>query len=245
MYKIAICLIATISFSYNTFKFCTIKSADKKIRAIHLIYNLPTVNWDSSIINMNNTYDVFYYKDYIMYRFPYLFDSTVEGKLVLQEERPNYFVFHRDSISGYNYYPRPDPAVHEGKLPVDSVLKYTFQSTAYDSFFSWKPDSSYYDAEGNLLNVYNYAATIKYPENFTYYFYYSKNLKDIRETFSKKMDGIKNRKLFKIRIIAHGAYYKEYNMTFPQRETLLEMKEVSLQNKDEILTYFNKYKQGD
>ena len=75
-------------------------------------------------------------------------------------------------------------------------------------------------------------------EKFDLYFYYTKDLKDISETFSRKMDNVKGMKLHKILVKVSGGFYKEYNITFPPRELLQEMKEITIENKDEIMNYF-------
>ena len=56
------------------------------------------------------------------------------------------------------------------------------------------------------------------------------------------MDNIGGMKLCKILIKVSGGYYKEFKTSFPPRELLQEMKEITIENKDEILGYFKKYK---
>ena len=240
--------VASITFGVLFFNYkgslntCTNKQDSALIKSVHIIYNLPLINLDSSVVNYDNSYDVFYYKDLIMYKFFYQFDSIVNGKQMLQTKRYKYFVFQKDSLFGYNYDPYSNQAKQKNRLAIDSIKKNTFENYSYDSSFYKKTDSIYLGKEKNLLKIYNYRSSQKYPEDFTFYFFYSRKLNYIKESFSKQMDNIKNMKLYKIRIVAHGAYYEEYKMSLPQREYLLEMKEVPLQNKNEILSYFHKYK---
>jgi hypothetical protein len=56
------------------------------------------------------------------------------------------------------------------------------------------------------------------------------------------MDNVKGMKLYKSAGSSKRRFYKEYSMTFPPREFVLEMNEINIENRDEILGYFKKYK---
>ena len=219
-------------FGYiNVLSCCGNKLAGGRIRGAHLAYTIPVNTPDSNFV-LKNTYDVFYYKDLILYKGNYQFDSVVNGKTMVHEQRSDYFVFHKDSLFGYNYH-------NKKRAPVDSMLqKISFQGSTFDTLANIRPDSTYSDSEGNLRKVYNID---KSPESFTIRFYYTKNLKGIAETFSKAMDNIKNMKLFKIIIEGHGARYQKINQTLPRRQYVYEMDALTLQNPEEIKDYFEKY----
>jgi hypothetical protein len=243
MSRIVICFITLFSFTPKNFNSCTNKPTDKQIRAVNMTYDLPVVNWDSTITETKSMYDVFYYEDLIMYKFLYRFDSLVNGKLLLHADRNIFFVFRRDSLFGNTYDPNPHRRIPDRRLRVDSMLKiYSFESSKFDTLLNFKPDSSYFDAEGNLLKIYINPAPDGSPEKFDLYFYYTKKLQGIKETFSKSMDNIKNMKLFKVRILASGAYYEQYKIAFPKREIYYEMKKIPVENTEAILDYFNRYK---
>jgi hypothetical protein len=234
-----------LSLTFKSFNSCSEKFQGKEIEAVHVAYDLPLINADGSDTAINTFYDVYYYRDLIMYQLFYRFDSASGGKPVLTEDRNYYFLFNKDSMFGYTYEPRSNKRIPEGRLPVDSVLsKNINETTVYDSLANLKPDSLMHGSEGILIKVYNKSHPEKYPEDYTIYFYYSKGLDNVRETFSKKMDNIKGKKLFKIKIVARGAFYPEYKLTFPKREIVLEMKEKPIENKDQILSYFEKYEEA-
>ena len=56
-----------------------------------------------------------------------------------------------------------------------------------------------------------------------------------------KMDNVPRMKLFKIRMISEGGYWDQYKITFPKREVKMEMKEVKVENENEILQYLERY----
>ncbi|HEY5967824.1 MAG TPA: hypothetical protein VIU35_07580 [Chitinophagaceae bacterium] len=218
-----------------------------ELRAINLIKTTPLVNRDNSQSIMENRYNVYYYKDLIMYMFNYRFDSLVDNEMVLQETRYFYFVSHKDSAYGYKYQIKIDETnTHRMRYKKDSLLKsYGFESNVYDTLINFKPDSIY-NKKNEIIKVYKNPRSgniAQQVEKSDLYFYYNKELKNISETFSRKMDNIKGMKLYKIVIKVSGGYYTEYEFTFPPRELLQEMKEITIENKDEIMSYFRKYQE--
>jgi len=228
---------------------CGDQHASEKLTAISLIKKTPIVNWDNSLTILDIYYTVYYYKDFVMYKINYEFDSLFNFETVLQEMRYFYFVSHKDSTYGYKYFVKPNPPVNiNQRVNKDSLLKtYKFESNLYDTLINFKPDSIY-DNKNQIIKVYkNPPSPNPAPmvEKFDLYFYYTKDLKDIPETFSRKMDNVKGMKLNKILVKVSGGYYKEYNMTFPPRDLLQEMKQIIIENKEEIMNYFRKYQQQE
>ncbi len=212
------------------------------IRAINVISNFPYVEWDTSIMHVVSFYDVFYHQDIVMYRFNYGFDSLINGKLLLRESRKQLFIFHKDSIYGYEYFVAPNHPAFAGRLLVDSILKvHSYRDNRLDSLLNFECDTSFFDDQKNLVKIYNPPVASAGKEKFTVYLYYTRDLKDIPETFSKKMDNVENMKLFKARIAGHGIYNEQYKMAFPPRESSFEIREIQAKNEKEILAYFNKY----
>lgn len=246
MYNI-FCYIFTMFILFiANINFCTNQKNienNKTLAAINVSYIMPIVNWDGSVTQTKKSYEAYFYEHLIMYKFYYNFDSTDTEKLLLREKRHYYFIFHKDSIFGYNYYIYPQHGFPNGKLLIDSVLKTnTFKDNKFDSLLNFQPDSSYSDDSGNFVKVYNTPRSIEYPEVFTIYFNYTKKLNGINETFSRKMDNVQGMKLFKVVLLAQGAYYEQHKMSMPKREFLYEMKEASLDNSEELFRFFNKYK---
>ena len=227
---------------------CGGQHAFEKLTAINLIKKTPIVNWDSSLTTLEDYYTVYYYDNLIMYKLNYNYDSLVNDEPVLHEMRFFFLVFHRDSSYGYKYFITPNPPINVNqRANKDSMLvKNKFESNIYDTLINFKPDSTYNNKD-EIIKVYKNppsSNSATQPEKSDLYFYYTKKLKDVPETFSRKMDNIKGMKLSKILIKVSGGYYKEFNMSFPARELLQEMKEINVENKDEILGYFKKYKEG-
>jgi hypothetical protein len=215
------------------------KNKIAKIRRVNLVYHLPTVNWDNSITDIHNEYDVYYYKDLVMYELPYTFDSTVNGKHILHEQRRFFFIVQKDSVFGYLYNLNH---LKPFRASVDSTLeKKTFKTNIYDTLARIKANSSFIDNKGDFIRVFNPPSTKNDPTSYTLYFHYSKELNNIPETFSVAMDNVKNRKLIKIRIVAHAIYREAYKIIFPEREIYYEMTAKPVSDPASILGLFNLY----
>lgn len=224
---------------------CGNRQVSEKLTAISLIQKTPLVNRDKSISIMENYYNVYYYEDLVMYKFMYRFDSVSNNELMLQDVRFFFFVFHKDSSSGHIYYIKSDPLVnYNRRVNKDSLLKRNlFEANVYDSLADLKPDSIYQHKD-EIIRVYKNppsASSAQQTEKYDLYFHYTRKLKDVPETFSRKMDNIKRMKLSKILIKVSGGFNNQFNTTFPPRELLEQMTELEIDDENEIMNYFKDY----
>ena len=208
---------------------------------VRMAANIP-VETTKGRYMISNDYDVYYSENLTMYRITVQFDSSVNGKSLLTDNRDRYFVFSNDSSFGLTF----DDRVERGQqvLPrrqsVDSIRKKN--NTVFTTFESGrKPDSSFEDA-GELINVFQFKKTAQFPEDFRFLFYYSDAFKDISETFTKAFDTVGGLKLHKIVIKASGGYHKEFKASLAPREYLYAMKKVSLNDIRTADAYFEKYR---
>jgi hypothetical protein len=188
-----------------------------------------------------------YYKDELcMLRITTHVDSGANGRIFYAEFRYSYFVYHRDSLYGIHYVDKPGtgaPAFRE-RLRVDSTLKmYSAETTTFDNEEGRLPDSSFAEGEG-LVNVYQYKHNDKFPEDFTFYYHYSKAFSNLPVSFSKKFDTYQGLKLNKIDVHAQGAYYKQGKQTLPARDYIYLMTEVPAADIKVAEEYFARYSKG-
>jgi hypothetical protein len=229
------------------FKLTSCKNSQVKLRkGYQIIRTTPLVNNDGSIYEINDKYEVYYLDDVFIYNFYYQFDSAVNGKNLVHESRANIFIYQKDSLWGQLYYPRKNFSNSGRRVSVDSILsKSLFENSKFSFLQISRPDSLYSDTAGNFVKVYNLPVNDSLPEQSIARFFYNKNFFDYKESLARSMDTSNNMKLFKIVIEAQGYFYKEYNLAFPKREYLTEVKEIEVENKDEILNYVNRYRNND
>lgn len=92
--------------------------------------------------------------------------------------------------------------------------------------------------------VEKYIPKIKYDESYsdTTFLYYSFQLNGIDFTFSKELDSLKGMKLFKIRAVFNPIPKGKYSFKVPSREYLFEIDRYDINNRQEILSLFEKFK---
>ena len=212
------------------------------IQSVMVNYDQPLVDNDGTLIENKSSFRVYYYGKLIMYYYPYKFDSSIDGRVIIQNERrQNYFVFHQDSLIGYDY----DPyfRLDNRKVDVAKMVKMiSLESNRLDTMATLKPDSiNSNKSNGTMEEIYNNVEKGGDMGNYITHLYYSNKLKDIKESFSKKLDSIKQMKLYMIRILFPEMVSEKYKITFPKREMIFEMKEVPVED-DKVLYYFNRYK---
>jgi hypothetical protein len=232
-----------LSVSHNCFHKGVKSGTSQSIRAVRVSAAIPMVLPDTSYV-ITNSYEIFYRDDLILYKFRYRFDSAFNGKWVLQEFRPNIFVFEKDSLYGYSYYPRPDRSISDGRIAIDSVwAKNAVTPFQFDTLLKSKPIATYFDSQKNWVKVYDYPRVDTTSEKFTYYLYYSKKLFGLTDCFFSRSNADESgMKLFKVRIVAHGHFYQQYKMILPERQFLYEMLELPLIDTGEVMKYFDHYK---
>ena len=149
--------------------------------------------------------------------------------------------FNKDSIYGHVFYPHNHYFIGRKRLSVDSIAsRVRYESNVFDSLSLVKPDSSYYEGD-DFVKVYKIEPTAAFPEKYTYSFCYSPNINPPTEYFSRAMENVKNMRLYKIKMMAHGGQWPNETFVYPERELKLEMSHASTSEKDEALYYFRKY----
>jgi len=242
MSKIIVFVVILI-LSKGSFHSCNRKLNNHNIRCVNYSTSGPIVFSDGSMVDFKTFFNVYYYEDLVMYQFPYYFDSTYDGKSILnKQERNNFFVYNRDSTWGYNYNPLNE-LQNNRRVKVDSMMRQTgLQSSNFDGIAKLQPVFSQFDTNTGILKETYAPSKEEHKAKDTIYFYFTSKLKDVDLSFSKKLDSIKKMKLFKIHLLFNGDYDEERKMTLPKTEVDYEIKEIPFENKEKIAGYFKLYK---
>ena len=99
-------LIGMFSFTGSTGIISHLQSAPE-IKGYNFKHTVPIPKMDGGFIFADTRYDVFYYKNLVLFKVYYTFDSSLNNRSLLREERTYNFVFNKDSIYGqaYSQYP--------------------------------------------------------------------------------------------------------------------------------------------
>jgi hypothetical protein len=219
---------------------CTSKFSKSNYRGIEVSYEIPLFYPDGRHFVKSDTYKVFYYKDFILYDYPYEFDSALNGVRQPVEYRRSIFVHHKDSSFGYNYDKKTLPRDNVRYL-VRQILKSIRQETRkLDSMIQLKPDSAY--SAGDLfVELYNIRESDDELNHYTVYLTYDSRLNDVNETLSGKLDSAKKKKLVGIDFHFKETYSDVYQMKFPERTISFKMTALPVSAFDSNHVYIKRY----
>jgi len=172
-----------------------------------------------------------------------MFDSSDENSVLLAERRSNYFVFHKDSSFGYRFDMRGNSPI--GKHSVDSLLKeQALQNFQWASITKQTaPHSIVNDRAGNLIETYvpEYSQNGS-PRRDSVIFYYSDSMNHIAFSFSHELDSTRSSKLYRIRLFNDSTRFGPNNILAPRRESHFEMKDLKINNEQQLKQIFEMYK---
>ena len=211
-----------------------------KLKVITVNTLMPIVERDGSILQIKSSYSVAHYNDIMCFQYFINFDSIVNGQLMVQEKRPAFFIFHKDSLFGCNYYPYFRP---ENRSRKDSMLKtIRLGMERFDGLLELRPDSQYLNLDSTITEVYIEDRETNPIYNFRVYLTFNSRFNDVQESLSFRFDSDRKIKLTTIRIKFDKAYSDEFKITFPEREIVSELvKGTTTQNYEMIKQYMRKY----
>ena len=188
---------------------------------------------------------IYYYQDISMYRFGYHYDSTSNGKLIISEYRNHYFIHKKEDTFGYNY--DEYKSKFGVRLSADSMFKeqWVTANQQYPIFTQNTVTliSSVQNSDsGTLHEVYALKGKKDTAMTGTISLSFTNKIKGIDYSLCKELDSIKNMKLYKIKIVNNSRYMKDYKITLDKAEQAYGLEEVPVENREEILSYFERYK---
>ncbi|MEO5562431.1 MAG: hypothetical protein ABIR18_03330, partial [Chitinophagaceae bacterium] len=83
-------------------------------------YSIDLLNNNNTIENFKNSFNISFFKNFILYEFHHMYDSTNSGLVLPKTFNEDFFVFEKDSLYGYSYIPHRPSSVE--RFPVDSIL---------------------------------------------------------------------------------------------------------------------------
>lgn len=229
------------------------KNSNQSLKTITIVSNYDFVMIDNgAFIHVEDSFIVSYYQDLILYQVPYTYEvtkptvknDTIEEDVINSEIKYKYFIYKANSTTGYKY---------------DSLNALSSRLFSVDSFLAAKAfaKSKLYDKTNDTLieattdqktNVFTekYIPRVKYDETYpdsSYMYFSDRELKNIEFAFSRYLDSLKNKKLFRVVFIHNPIPKGEYSFDVPRRELIFEMKETQLINSRGIIDFFERVKQ--
>jgi|JI6StandDraft_1071083.scaffolds.fasta_scaffold10581_4 hypothetical protein len=223
---------------------CAFLPNEDKIRAIKVIYVEPNLNIFDGTTNGTDTSIafIFKYKNIEVYKLNKQFTSLVNNKMTFGK-KTNYFVRNLNEPFVYKYSEGEDAG---NKLSFDSAFKHEWvvQNKMYQFLINDNKPSLMYSYESKNLDTLKesyYITNNHFPnQSATVYFEYCKSLMNIDFSLGKELDSIKQKKLYKARVILN----LNINDTLGKGnkfETYYEIQRVDTFNKQEVIKYIDKY----
>ncbi|HUQ67812.1 MAG TPA: hypothetical protein VM101_16735 [Flavitalea sp.] len=239
--KRALALLLIVLFYISAKPLRCNKSNAEDLKGVQVTFHQQVPFPDGSIKAYEDVSNIFYYKNCTVYKYTYSYDKTSNGKLITAELRDYFILHHNDSTYGYRVDSRPDGMYPTERLHIDSILGVVgFQTKIYDSLISVPPDSTFTNAEKDLVKMYRGKPSKSIPANYRLYFYYTKELSWVREKLSA-MDNQPDYKLFKMQNQTDSAYYEQIKQTLPPLNGYREMKEIAEKSQPQIIELVNRY----
>src|SRR5437773_6076367 len=134
MFKIFCFVIALILIAGYFFKSC-FSNNDKNVLAVEV--SAKNIIYNNGIpVEFSSVFRIYYFNSLIMYQYFYHYDSTINGKSILDEDRRAFFIYHNDSLYGYHFDSNPHKTMPDDmRLSVDSILQ-KLNNFNYDSFLT-------------------------------------------------------------------------------------------------------------
>jgi len=222
---------------------CSNNLKPDSIRAISVRQISPIVTptgkvawYDSAVIN------IYYWKNKVVYDIGYKFDSIVNDQYLKQETRRYYIVFDTTEKFAFSYDQHKTPV--KTKINRDSLFQtlwlesgdmYQFLTDNKSTLLSSKSNKD----SGTFHESYEMINNIDSNFKSRGYFSYTNGLRNVHIKYSRKLDSLKNMRLYHAYIHTPKQFYKQFNLTLDEYFYQFDLKElpVSDETRKLILKY--------
>jgi hypothetical protein len=210
------------------------------LKGINLIVNYPIViaNEQVKISNLRDTISIIYFNDYVLYQLPGTREFETDKKIPGTE---TYFICRKKASNGFLFNSINDN--NKGmNFPVDSFLKnrafagVNFDINSNDTLIEVSKEGEFSFLEKYISKT----NTETYPDSI--YYYFINKFKNIDYSLSPKLDSIKGKKLYKVRLIYNNKFSSSEKVMLPKREILFEIQEKTILNSKEIIDFIERFK---
>jgi hypothetical protein len=213
------------------------------LKRINLIVNYPIVIMNDGVhnavnfFNLKDTVWIFYYDSKVLYRLSETRNLETDKKMLDTE---TWFIYREKAKYGFLFNSISDSSMGL-KLLVDSFLNNRAYASANFDFPSDSLFAKDQNKEEKFVEKYHTKVhTETYPDSI--YYYFTNDLKNIDYTFSRKLDSLKNMKLYKVRLLYNETLSLSYKAIIPKREFLFEIRDEAIGDSKGIINFFERAK---
>jgi hypothetical protein len=239
---ISSCLIAVF------FSCSSVTNQEKKndITGIKVTENFPILDPKGKLIRYDIYHtNIYYYKDLVLYKSDYGFDSVVNDITFKQERRDYYFVYRKGNNTGLLF--DSNKHIFEKRVLTDSILNkewcngLNFYRSYADNLITPISSNEIPDS-GIVKKMFSFKGVKDTGLSGIVSFWFSNKLNHIEYSLSKELDSIYKKKLYKIRITNNPRKFDGYDFALERIDQAFDLEEIPVTNKKELLKYFEKIK---
>lgn len=214
-------------------------------------YQVSQIIPNIDILGHINDYDtsrveVFFYEDLALYHLNYLHTITVDGKILIKDERRfHYFVYGKDSTYGYDIDENKTPSVR--KAEVDSTFKFEWvkQTRLFEMFINGKPflfkSENYRDSTVEYYKIRDKKDSIDIVECKVVFSPHFKNDQNI--SICRELDSLKHMKVIEFSFTTNPEYLKNFGIVKGEYFCKYQLKKlIPVLDEETKMGYFNKFK---
>ncbi|MCX6315999.1 MAG: hypothetical protein NTW29_01810 [Bacteroidetes bacterium] len=245
--------VFTIPFLISIFANCGSNrnysnSSSDEIREVKIEISFPTLSTGNQFIIVKDSQFISQYKDFVVWQFPYnkefnsnVFDrddNIIEHKFIKTEINVQRFIYKKGERFGFYFDSLQD---NTGlKCPIDSFMNVRFKIN--ENLLFNKNDNlvkKKSEPDGVINEVYSRMVKTDKWDCDTNNLFFSEQFKEIPFSFSRKLDSISGKKLFRIHQISNGDPTNEMPFFRQRREVVMELKNNPVKNKWELISFIN------
>lgn len=197
------------------------KSQNTKYKSLNLIVNYPLVISEKDnktvLYHLNDTITITEFNNYRIYKLKPRRELNTNKKIQFSS---SYFCYNKDSVSGYFFF--DNNSLNNPKLlNVDSLLSLeAFSKINVNLTSDYKVDQIIKSSVETIEKYYFDNTNEEMMDSA--YLYFKKNI-NLFYSFSPQLDTLRNKKLYKFRILFNSKYSKKYQQNLPKREFNFEI----------------------
>ena len=226
-----------------------------EFKAIRINYSYPMLFDSGQIIKEEDSIDICYYKNYTLYKIPFIKDSfrlvlskdnEMEQELVKREVKFKYFIYDTTGKYGYRY--ESLNTIKNKRVSVDSFLNEhmigQMQPIYLNIVQNGKLVQSNHLSKDNLLDIYIPRNKVSASSPDTNYLYFTNDsrIREISFSLAPKVDSIKQMKLYKTRLIYNVNLDSKDVYGKAAKELSFDLKVVNIENEKALIDFIERIK---
>ena len=215
------------------------KLKEAVIKGLQQISCVPVVRESGTINYLIDTALIFEFNEYRLYLLPYQLEQSVNRELKSVTRELSYFFFRKGDSCGRFFKNLTYILSVPQTFRVDSMQKDRLGAPNFDGVLDRMTHESTTHQGKITKEVFSIRNTWGVNNMDSVYLFLSDDLKSMDYSLGRRIDSIRNKKIFRAVLHFNEAYSAEFDAHFPKREAVVELAPVEFIPKD-VKEFFSK-----